>query len=463
MLTPIAARLILSTVLLLPGVAQASSTIFDGIIIKIDGNVVVMRAMHTVYSSEAALEGSTTDRDGNYKTIRLPLDRFLTYYIDEVPVSADQMRAVLRPGLRMVTMENRSRWYFLYISLRNQDSQIGYLEALGKQSVTLMRPQIAADELAPTAGGKGNFDHVSYEGRPHWMTEVELADDAVVRRGGANIPWRQAKLTPDPTEDHQSPVPRDGETVAEAVNRTRQFAVRAHNSRHSILIQAARPEMRVELMPTGFGDWENLVNTKDVILDYPDKTLYGMRHQVLGVVTGPATRQKLQIHAPGSSREKQRSDADGFPVHRLAGHYPYAEKDPSSFVIPIYYKGLNTIVDGFYAKHMRGWSGHSALQPGRLVVCFQRRGRVTTDRIAFSSENPSAWGTITAIDGNTVSVQTPAIDGISDGRVQTVVIPDTATMHHLGQDSKPAKVLQVGNMIQVFDASPQTILVDAGL
>jgi hypothetical protein len=36
-------------------------------------------------------------------------------------------------------------------------------------------------------------------------------------------------------------------------------------------------------------------------------------------------------------------------------------------------------------------------------------------------------------------------------------------MHHLGQDSKPAKVLQVGNMIQVFDASPQTILVDAGL
>ena len=106
-----------------------------------------MRAMFVNYSSPPSLMNSTTDQDGTYKEIRLPLRHFHAYYIDESLATMDQMAAHIKPGMRMVTMENKSNWYFLQVPNRNHDSQIGFLESIKDNNVRLVRPQVAANEL----------------------------------------------------------------------------------------------------------------------------------------------------------------------------------------------------------------------------------------------------------------------------------------------------------------------------
>ena len=52
-----------------------------------------------------AIQSTTmTHRDGSYDTETYDIDLFLSYYIDEVPVTKEQMLAVLEPGVRVATM-----------------------------------------------------------------------------------------------------------------------------------------------------------------------------------------------------------------------------------------------------------------------------------------------------------------------------------------------------------------------
>ena len=159
---------------------QASSTIYDGVILKLSKNkhgeiVVVMRAQFVNYTSPPGLMGSTTDTEGNYQKISLPLSHFHTYYIDETLATQEQMAAHIRPGMRMVTMENKSNWYFLQVPNRNHDSHIGFLDAIDDQSITLVRPQIAANELMPIDGKADRYRSVNYQDRPHWRYNIPSA------------------------------------------------------------------------------------------------------------------------------------------------------------------------------------------------------------------------------------------------------------------------------------------------
>ena len=45
---------------------------------------------------------------------------------------------------------------------------------------------------------------------------------------------------------------------------------------------------------------------------------------------------------------------------------------------------------------------------------------------------------------------------------QTISIPQTATMHRSDQLSTAEKTLTVGNLIHVYNARPQTIIVNGG-
>ena len=90
----------------------ASSTIFDGVIVSVDGETIVVRTMHHPYSSVPIQSTTMTHRDGSFDTETYDIDLFLSYYIDEVPVTKEQMLAVLQPGVRVATMENQGRWYF---------------------------------------------------------------------------------------------------------------------------------------------------------------------------------------------------------------------------------------------------------------------------------------------------------------------------------------------------------------
>ena len=92
-----------------------------------------------------------------------------------------------------------------------------------------------------------------------------------------------------------------------------------------------------------------------------------------------------------------------------------------------------------------------------------RRGRVTTDRVICSSENPVAWGVITEINGDSITLHAPHIDGAR----QVVNRPfHSSNRHHASTRINyrpPEKTLTVGNLIHVYNARPQTIIVNGGL
>jgi hypothetical protein len=152
----------------------------------------------------------------------------------------------------------------------------------------------------------------------------------------------------------------------------------------------------------------------------------------------------------------------------LAGHFPSSEyigiehEEPFTW-LPIYQKGATPIVDGIYASDLRGWDNKFAFViPGRIMVCFQRRSRLASDRMAFSSELPLALGVIESIEGNAVTLTMTEIDGIPFTGTQTVEIPDDATMHSLGLPTERGAVLQVGNLLMIYPQRPQVLLYNGG-
>ena len=89
--------------------AHASSTILDGVVVEIVDGVIHIRAAFTPYSSVSTAKKLMTRRDGQFSLRVERLSDFMTYYIDEIPVTEAHMLAYLQPGMRVVMMENRKR------------------------------------------------------------------------------------------------------------------------------------------------------------------------------------------------------------------------------------------------------------------------------------------------------------------------------------------------------------------
>ena len=434
---------------------QASSNIIDGVIVEIVDGEVRIRATHTPYSSVPSAKAMMTRRDGHYTLYDIPLASFLTYYIDEIPVSETVMTAYLKPGMRVVIMQNRGRNYFIYVSPRAAGNQLGMLHAVDRDAGTLT---LEREQMSFGGGGFGGWPEgpiplanelkdvpvdesaveLTMDYFPNQLRTITIDDDAIVRSGGLAMPWKQAPLNPDYIEQ------------------------RTVHHRDSYLVQKARPQMRVEVIPAGFGNWEDLVDNYQT-----PGTLgfgHGLRHQFLALCTSDQLEQReVEIRSPdeiaamGSGKIQLTT---GFDCIRLAGSWN--DQLPDTLFAPIYYKGQSAIVDGFYATHVPHWEAKMARR-GRIMVCFNRRGRLTPDRFAFSSEQPLAWGTVTAIDGNTVSLTAPSVAGVPFTGNHQIEIPQTATTHHLGSSIPREQAIQVGQFLMIYPARPQTILHNADL
>lgn len=426
--------------------AHASSTIYDGVIEKVEeipekrsskgvlrepaDTKIAVRVAHSPYSSVTIHSKIMTNRDGTFQLEHRRLRDFASYFIDEVPVTREQMAAALQPGTRMVTMENRSVLYFLYITPRSQGNVIGLLKAIDGNTLTLERPQIGQSSIGvfERDGGKKEADgqiHLTFEAYPHLEQTVTLDDDAVIIAGGKPMHWQKAKLQPDSGPPHK---------------------------RASVLVQAKREKMRVELMPESYGDWHTLVNDK------PTKgENYELKWQHMGVVTSGIESRKINVNPPKWSEKIK--DARGFSSHMLAGNDP---GDSADTFRPIYHKGEAPIVDGYYVSNMPVWKGDGMAVPGRIMVNFIRRGRIAPDRFAFSSENPVAWGTVDAIDGDTVSLQAPSIEGVTPSGKQSIQIDEDAEFFHLGLPIERAEAMKQGAILHIYPARPQTVLINAG-
>ncbi len=446
-------------VVLIVSVAQASSFIADGIIVSVNDKSLVLDSRHTPYSSVGSALKTMTRTDGKQQKKYFNMKNFLTYYLDEVPVTQEQMVAYLKPGMRVVMMENRSKMYFLYVSTRGQGNQIGNLKSFDPETgtVVLDREQMGSggggftDYYKPLDAEKAIAENNIYPSQalyPNHEHSFTFEDDAVVLRKGETIPWREAALTPD-----------SGRVV----------------QRNSYLLQAVRPAMRVELIPPGYGDWHQLVNRDDLMHSKNHKNNNEVRNQFLVQAKGTGLEKRSVYVTPpawverkSNPAEKKQKNSNGFVGLRLAGRFVSGdylgieERDPVTYC-PIYSKGQSIIVDGMYATQVRGWHDEKFVQPGRVMVAFQRRARVTPDRFAFSSEFPLAMGMVEAVDDNQVTVTTPKIEGAAFTGTNTVTIPKDATFHHLGLPANREEVLKVGQLLMIYPKRPQTLVVNAGL
>ena len=220
--------------------------------------------------------------------------------------------------------------------------------------------------------------------------------------------------------------------------------------------------MRVEVIPDGFGDWDSLVTHLNTGNGWGGREI---THQFLAMCTAQQLeRRSVNTRSPAAleqnNGEEKLKELRGFEGHILAG--VWAGQSEGAIFCPIYHKGQNVIVDGFYATGVPHWEARMA-RAGRIMVCFQRRGRITPDRFAFSSEQPIALGTLTAVNGNTVNVSYPAIEGVAFSGDHQIDVPDDATFHRAGVTITSDEALRVGQMLMIYPARPQTIVVNAGL
>jgi len=125
-------------------------------------------------------------------------------------------------------------------------------------------------------------------------------------------------------------------------------------------------------------------------------------------------------------------------------------------------KGGVPIIDGQYTGAWgEGSYWKSLIKPGRSFAGLCRRGRTTPDKYFISSDIPVAWGVITAMNGqNTVELATDPLRGVE---ATSFTIDPDAEFFYLGLPVSRSEVLQPGNLIQVYEARPQTILINDGM
>lgn len=480
----------------------ASSTIFDGIIVKVhvhekknnrfnkDGTReryftkhtrITMKALNSPYSSVGLHASMQTLADGTVRKLETRgLDEFDTFYIDDIPVTQEQIKPLIVEGARISIFENRSSFYFLRVVTRAHDHKIGYLTKLEGNKLEMSRPQMGYSKalfrkpaVDSTSGGKphpsiteANLVNLHYSQYPWLVSPVELDSDAVVKTQGETVPWKEANLEqwvktvayPDVSDLQERFNASNNEDEMREASVELQRRMRALlQGRVSVLVQNERKQDRIEILPPGFGDWKVLVN------ELKARPLGGP-HQLAGQFMGimlPGNPVQREVDTRGLGPHVQESrirKTRAFHSYLVAG----GPEKPGPLWRGIYSKGEHWMVDGFFAdRDQVRW--HQVYTPGLFFVAHIRRSRSTPDMIATDSELVKAWGIIRSIEGGTVQLEAPEIEHVPVAGKQTYTIPKGAEYYHLGQklsDEQVKKMFVKGALIRVYPARPQTILLN---
>jgi hypothetical protein len=365
-----------------------------------------------------------THRDGDYRPQVRRLREFKSWFVDEMPVTREQMVKLVKPGMRMTTFENRANWYFFRLETRNTDSRMGRLESIKEGVAVLSRPQHGYTReyiKGPPAGGR----RTEGDGRTHFTH------------------------THYPPMISEVPVPKDAEMVV-LDGKTTSADGLAQYTGQGVFYQPARNKQRVEFIPPGYGEWKKLLVEKGDFLGGQKQMKYSSLQIMLSTKFDERTMVTTPPDAPSPDKPKP---AKVFDAYLIAGW-----REPGNVTIPIYYKGEWNIVDGYYSNRFN--FRHLLLTPGRAVVATSRRGRLTPDALSYSSEMPAAWGTITKTDGATVTLKAPQIDGTPiSGEHQITIDPD-AEFIHLGQPIDRSEVIQAGALVRIYAPHPARFYID---
>ena len=112
-------------------------------------------------------------------------------------------------------------------------------------------------------------------------------------------------LYPDYQNDHVDPIAEgDNSGGGGWYEPTGSFARSVLRSRKAVLVQAAREQMRVEVMPANWGDWNSLINYRNTRGDYA--VSYEMEWQHLALLTATGfTTQMVNSSQPSMNPKMQ--------------------------------------------------------------------------------------------------------------------------------------------------------------
>ena len=246
------------------------------------------------------------------------------------------MAKVIRSGLRGVQFENRKVPYYLRVDLRNAGSQLGFVDKVDQENsiLTLRRPQ-------------HNFKGFG----------VRWLDSTNGKYGGRFVEEDGTTRFDDyhyPPNFHQLSIDEKTEVIGLdlQVSGTGIAAVEAITGQ-PVLYQPERKRQRVELLPEGYGDWDNLITNNKQFLKGKE-----LRFSVMGVMTSnewdmnpfpqidPKTGE--QKRKPSGSRAQH---TRSYHMYRLAGISSHGEDfgkgGEGMYQVPFNPKQC-PIMDGFY-------------------------------------------------------------------------------------------------------------------
>ena len=407
----------------LSGPVCGSSTIFDGYIASISDAGITVQRSYSPYSSPSVLASMTTKVDGTtfakpLKSQRRGKDIIHCWYLDDIPVSWEEFKANVEVGTRVSTFENRGSWYYVHASLRGHGNDAGTIDRIEEGTVTLRRTQ--GNQLSVMG------DYSVY--KQYLYNRFALEEDAVLIREG-------------------KPMPAKGQLQPEDV----------------VFVLQARKQMRVELLPPNFGQWQPLVS----------RSLQARRQTIgnyLGIYTAPIREGNINLGGlhymgedepePGTEIPLEQPDkvgkADIVSAWTLANAIGHEAKLVQR---GIYRKGGWWMLDGIWVTHDPLWKNPDV--PGAWFVAHFRRGRSTPDNFFQASEAPAAWGVITKVEGKTLTLETPEIPGLTASPA-SITLDDDALYKRFSKQIPAEELLQVGNLIRIYSPRPQTFLSNDG-
>jgi len=446
-------------VLLSTGSLQASSKIWDYVIEEDGGSAVRVRLEYAPYSSIQGLLNAMTYKDGSYQTAWLThseLGMLTTsskkgaWYIDETPVPYEAVRPFLVEGQRLASFENRSLFYFTQVPARNQESKLGFVNTVGDDFIIIERHQTNTSDWGEThytdgsglplaLSRDGTIVSFSFDDFPNRERTVAIEPTAVVKIDGATYPWK-GWVQPETVDLHTRPGLAAG---------------------NQVIVQAAR-KMRVELDLPDWGKWSEFVNDRAV--DPVGGEQRQLQGNFYGVMMASETAVRNIQTAPYPWPDFPRfEDVPTFPAWLLNGG---PEEPGGPIYRPIYENNPHVVIDGFFVGQQTIWQRW--LEKGRHYVAATRRTRAAIGSFLMSSENPVAFGEITAINGNEVTLSAPLISDPEHGTVavsgvQVITLDADAEYFHLGARILKDGVLKVGQLIKVWAPRPQTIVYNKAL
>ncbi len=498
----------------------ASSNIFDGTIVRIqqqeqkrtvkndDGTktretytriLLHFRASNSPYTSIGGHSRilNHIQEDGSIRpggVIVRPLDGFESFFIDDIPVSQQDILPLLVEGARITTQENRGWYYYLRVRSRSAGNELGFLTETktenNRQMVAIRRPQTkyrtlysaGEDSIRKGARHVNGIIHLHPGFYVPLTTWVPLDADAVIVANGETHAWAHADLDRmvQPMEDfdyrkielpnvtgvdrvpgNEMLAPYRAEIAAESA--------KVYDHLTAVVMQPARKRMRVEIIPEGYGDWESVTGRQ---FTRWDKQMQGMFSGLLLSEGSLETRELLlQKYSERDKKNSAPAAAPAFATFLLAGGRPQDGEEPGSTI----YRALHNqaarpvyMVDGMFSPP--GDTDWKGIVPGRLIVAHMRRSRPFADFIHLESESPSAWGTVTAIHGSVgektrLDVSAPDVPGIPVSGQQKVEIDEDAEYVYLGQPIEQHRLhefLKKGALIRIYPKRPQTFLLNDG-